>query len=210
MLNLDKTEAEILAQMKPKGRYNIQVAKRHGIIVERLPGETVDENILNDFYEILQKTGERDLFGIHPKYFYKNLLEIFGAQNMADLFLAKTRDKKIIAGIIVIYYKDTATYYYGASDYEYRNLMAPYLLQWEAILEARRREMKYYDFLGIAPGDNESEKNAGKNTGRAHPWTGVTDFKKKFGGREVKYPPAFDVIYKPTLYRLLKFVKRHR
>lgn len=198
VLDLDKPEDEILAQMKPKGRYNIQVAKKHGITVERFPGETVDENILNNFYEILQKTGTRDEFGIHPKYFYKNLLEIFGAQKMADLFLAKTPDGKIIAGIIVVYYKNTATYYYGASDYEHRNLMAPYLLQWEAILEARRRGMKYYDFLGIA--SKETQKN--------HPWAGVTEFKKKFGGREAVYPKAFDIIYKSALYKFMKIAKR--
>lgn len=198
ILNLDKTEDEILAQMKPKGRYNIQVAKKHGIVVERITGADVDENILNNFYAILQKTGARDEFGIHPKYFYKNLLEIFGAQKMADLFLAKTPDGKTIAGIIVVYYKDTATYYYGASDYEHRNLMAPYLLQWEAICGARRRGMKYYDFLGIAP----------EGTRKDHPWAGVTEFKKKFGGREIIYPKAFDIIYKPAFYKLIKIAKR--
>ena len=102
ILDLDKTEDEILAQMKPKGRYNIQVAKKHGVVVERIAGADVNENILNNFYEILQKTGTRDEFGIHPKYFYKNLLEIFGRNKMADLFLAKTSGGKIIAGIIVV------------------------------------------------------------------------------------------------------------
>lgn len=198
ILDLNKTEDEILAQMKPKGRYNIQVAKKHGVVVERIAGADVDENILNNFYGILQKTGTRDEFGIHPKYFYKNLLEIFGRNKMADLFLAKTADGKIIAGTIVVYYKDTATYYYGASDYEHRNLMSPYLLQWEAIREARRRGMKHYDFLGISP------EGAKEN----HPWIGVTEFKKKFGGREVSYPPAFDIIYKPALYSLMKIAKR--
>lgn len=198
ILDLEKSEDEILAQMKPKGRYNIQVAKKHGVAIERIPGADVDENILNNFYEILRKTGDRDEFGIHPKYFYKNLLEIFGRNKMADLFLAKTPDGKIIAGIIAVYYKDTATYYYGASDYEHRNLMAPYLLQWEAILEARCRGMKHYDFLGVAP------EGAKEN----HPWAGVTEFKKKFGGKEVIYPKAFDIIYKPVLYNLMKIAKR--
>ena len=200
VIDIGKTEDEILAQMKPKGRYNIQVAKKHGVVVERIAGADVNENILNNFYEILQKTGARDEFGIHPKYFYKNLLEIFGAKKMADLFLAKTPNGKTIAGIIVVYYKNTATYYYGASDYEHRNLMAPYLLQWEAIQEARRRGMKHYDFLGIAPEEKEG-------SAAVHPWSGVTEFKKKFGGREVTYPPAFDIIYKPALCGLMKVAK---
>lgn len=32
-----------------------------------------------------------------------------------------------------------------------RKHMAPYLLQWEAILEAKRRSLSVYDFLGVAP-----------------------------------------------------------
>lgn len=191
VLDLEKSEEEILAQMKPKGRYNIQIAKRHGVLVHRY-GSDAPEKDFAAFYEILKKTGGRDGFSIHPKFFYATLLETFGAEG-ANLFLAYSPDKKVIGGIIVIFYKDTATYYYGASDYEHRNLMAPYLLQWEAIHEAKRRGMKHYDFLGIAPPH-----------AKKHPYAGITEFKKKFGGREITYPPAFDVVYRPIPYCLLK------
>lgn len=187
ILNLNKSEDEILAQMKPKGRYNIHVAQKHGVVVENL-NKGIDQ-----FYEILKKTGERDSFGVHPKSFYENLLKTFGEQ--AALFLAYHKEK-VIGGIIVIYYKDTATYYYGASDYAHRNLMTPYLLQWEAILDAKRRGMKFYDFLGIAPSDDKN-----------HPLVGVTDFKKKFGGREIIYPRAFDIIYKKAQYKIWRLLK---
>ncbi|MBI2638500.1 peptidoglycan bridge formation glycyltransferase FemA/FemB family protein [Candidatus Peregrinibacteria bacterium] len=209
ILDLEKTEDEILAQMKPKGRYNISVALRHGVFVEqfvhahmKVQSHAADvknrpRTEFDKFYTILQTTAQRDGFKIHPKSFYETLLATFGENS--SLFLAELKQKggqaKIIGGIIVIYYKDTATYYYGASDHHaYRNLMAPYLLQWEAIREAKRRGMKNYDFLGIAPPDQPN-----------HPYAGITEFKKKFGGREVNYPPAFDIVYKPVLYRLHRF-----
>jgi lipid II:glycine glycyltransferase (peptidoglycan interpeptide bridge formation enzyme) len=176
--------------MKPKGRYNISVALRHGVNVEKFVHVHKQENFA-DFYQLLKKTAQRDDFGIHPKYFYETLLETFGENSR--LFLAFSKDKKVIGGIIVIFYKDTATYYYGASDHAHRNLMAPYLLQWEAIREAKRRGMKYYDFLGIAP---PGDKN--------HSYAGITEFKKKFGGKEVSYPTAFDIVYKPMLYKLYR------
>ena len=184
--------------MKPKGRYNIQVAKKHGVVVERIAGADVNENILNNFYEILQKPVRATNSGFIRNIFIKIYWK-FSGQKMADCF-GENAERKTIAGIIVVYYKNTATYYYGASDYEHRNLMAPYLLQWEAIQEARRRGMKHYDFLGIAPEEKEG-------SAAVHPWSGVTEFKKKFGGREVTYPPAFDIIYKPALCGLMKIAK---
>lgn len=205
ILDLDKNEDEILAQMKPKGRYNVNVARKNGVVVKQF-SDKIPEKDFNAFYEILEKTGERDEFGIHPKSFYKTLLATFTSKGMASLFLVyspchceesrhggmtkqSTCASQVVAGIIVIFYGDTATYYYGASDYTHRNLMAPYALQWAAIREAKKRGMKYYDFLGISPSDNKN-----------HPWAGVTEFKKKFGGREVSFPKAFDVIYKPFWY----------
>lgn len=199
ILNIEKSEDEILAQMKPKGRYNIGVAQKRGVTVHQWNG---NQEEFNAFYEILKKTSVRDSFGVHPKFFYAELLKTLGEPGMATLFLASVRPPvmvrephhdRIIAGIIVVFFKDTATYYYGASDHTYRSLMAPYLLQWEAIREAKQRGIKYYDFLGIAP---EGSKN--------HPWAGVTEFKKKFGGKTIVYPQAFDIIYHPIIYKFIK------
>jgi len=197
VLDLDKSEQEILAQMKPKGRYNINIAKKHGVTCAVFcKFEDIPAQDFNSFYEILQKTAQRDTFGIHPKYFYENLLKTLSPQNACALFLAYSGGK-VVAGIITVYYKDTATYYFGASNHEYRSLMAPYLLQWEAICDAKKRGFKHYDFLGIAPSEAKN-----------HPWAGVTDFKKKFGGGEVQYPPAFDIIYRPFLFKLMNVLKR--
>jgi len=94
---------------------------------------------------------------------------------------------------------DWGIYYYGASDNHYRKVMAPYLLQWEAIKESKKRGCKYYDFLGIAP---EGAVN--------HPWAGVTQFKGKFGGEVVDYPKAKDLVLKPFWYFLYKLRKGSR
>ena len=70
--------------------------------------------------------------------------------------------------------------------------MAPYLLQWQQILEAKKRGCAEYDFWGI----NEKK------------WPGVTRFKKGFSGKEVGYPGAFDLIFQPIWYSLYKIVKK--
>jgi lipid II:glycine glycyltransferase (peptidoglycan interpeptide bridge formation enzyme) len=186
VIDLDQSEEEILAQMKPKGRYNIKVAEKHNVTVSQ-------SKDVEAFYNLLQKTGGRDGFSLHPKSYYEDMMESLG--DNVQLLLAKYEDQ-VIAGGIFVYLDEWGIYYYGASDYNFRNVMAPYLIQWEAIKEAKKRECKYYDFLGIAP---ENQKN--------HPWAGVTEFKKKFGGRIVDYPKAQVMVLRQFWYLLYKLRK---
>lgn len=193
ILDLDRDEEELLKQMKPKGRYNIKVAQKNGVIVRKSSNSPED---IDAFYRLLQQTTSRDEFSGHQKKFYSDMLKTLGEK--ALLYLAEYQEK-IIAGIIVTHHNDTAIYYFGASGNEYRNVMAPYLLQWQAIKDAQKSRMKYYDFLGIAP----------ENCPR-HPWAGVTDFKLKFGGRRVDYQPAQEIPYQPFWYLAIKLLKKLR
>ena len=75
--------------------------------------------------------------------------------------------------------------------------MAPYLLQWHAICEAKKLGFAHYDFLGIAPSGSKN-----------HPWQGVTDFKLKFGGEIVNYVKAKEFVFKPLWYFIIRLVKK--
>ena len=116
----------------------------------------------------------------------------------AQLFLADYNGE-VIAGGIFVYLDRWGIYYYGASVSSFRNVMAPYLIQWEAIKEAKKRGCKHYDFLGIAP-----------EGATHHPWAGVTDFKKKFGGRVTSYPQAREMVLRPFWYFIYKCYKKLR
>lgn len=190
ILDLSRTETELRSGMKEKGRYNIRLAEKHGVTVQQFhsQNEMGAHFAFTEFYKLLQKTGVRDKFGHHPESFYKTFLEFFGQKNMASLFVAQF-EGKIISGIIVVFYGDSAIYYYGASDYEHRHLMAPYLLQWKAILEAKKRELRWYDLFGLG-------------------WGRVSEFKEKFGGQIIEYPPARDIVYRPFWYWILKLKRK--
>lgn len=189
VIDITQSESDILTQMKPKGRYNIKVAEKHGITVK--PSSDIEK-----FYNILTKTGNRDGFGIHPKSYYQKMLDAMS--DNAQLLLAEY-EGKVIAGGIFVYLDEWGIYYYGASDNEYRNLMAPYLVQWSAIQESKKRGCKHYDFLGIAP---ENAKH--------HPWAGVTEFKKKFGGKVVDYPVAKELVLRKFWYWVYRIYKKVR
>jgi len=192
MLELDKTEEELLKDMRPKGRYNIKVARKKGIEV------TISENIkdIDHFYNILQTTASRDGFSVHNQEFYKKMFKSLSKTKLCKIYLAKYNNE-VIAANIVTFFADKVTYYYGASSNKFRNLMAPYLLQWTAILDAKKTGYKYYDFLGIA--ENDKPK---------HSWAGITSFKRKFGGFDIDYAISREIILKPFLYYIMIFAKK--
>jgi len=186
ILDISKSEDELLNQMHSKTRYNIRLAQRKGIEIE----QSNDQESLDVFVKLLKQTAQRDKFFLHPREYYQKMLDILG-QDMVKLFLAKHKNK-IVAANLVCFFNQTATYLHGASDYKYRQLMAPYLLQWQTILKAKEQGFKYYDFGGI----NEDK------------WPGVTRFKKGFNGQEVNYPGAYDLVYSKFWYWLYKIGRR--
>lgn len=193
ILNLEKSEQEILAQMHQKTRYNIRLAEKRGVKVR----QSADLKDLEIFYSILQKTAKRDKFFTHTKEYYQKQLEILGPKDLVRLFLAEYQGK-LIAGILVSFYNKRAVYLHGAQDFEFRNLMAPHLLQWRAILEAKRRGCTTYDFWGIAASDVPAN----------HSWQGITRFKRGFGGREINYVGAWDLVFSKIWYWGYKLAHR--
>ena len=177
--------------MKPKGRYNIKLAQKKGVTIET----SNDSKDMEIFFKILKTTCTRDGFSIQPLSFYKDMIVSLG-KDKCKLYLAKY-EGKVIAANIVTFFGDICTYYYGASSNEYRNLMAPYLLQWQAICDAKKAGFKSYDFLGISETDDEKDS-----------WAGITSFKKKFGGTEVKYIRTREQIISLVYYYLIIILKK--
>jgi lipid II:glycine glycyltransferase (peptidoglycan interpeptide bridge formation enzyme) len=184
ILNLTKSEEELLAAMHQKTRYNIRLAEKKGVKIRE--AGCVD---FEKFWDLMSATVNRDSFRLHDKEYYKKMLEV---ENI-KLFFAEYQNNILCAGIFS-FFGDTAIYLHGASSNENRELMAPYLLQWELIKKAKSLGCKYYDFFGI------DEKK----------WPGVTRFKKGFGGEELNYPGTFDVIFNKNKYGVYKFLRKAR
>ena len=190
LIDLTQSEEQILAAMKPKGRYNIKVARKKWVVVEQ-----VDSHIWNitKFYALMSETTARDSFAGNSLEYYKIFLE---SLDNAQMFFAY-HDGEIIAAGIFVTQGDVMTYYYGASSNHKRNLMAPYLLQWTAIEHAIKRWCRIYDFLGVA-GDNE------KNSSLA--W--VTDFKMKLSPQKTLVSESRLYINKKWKYMLISLLRK--
>ncbi len=184
MLDLGLNEEKLLQQMHSKTRYNIRLASKRGVVVE-----IAKPNNLADFWQLMQTTGQRDGFHLHQKEYYQAIIDA----PFSRLLIAEHEGKILAAGIFA-YWQDTAIYLHGASSNDQRDLMAPYLIQWEAIKLAQKSNCQRYDFFGINP----------------ERWPGVTRFKQGFGGYIVNYPGAFDLPTSYFIYKLYSLFRRLR
>lgn len=227
-LDLSLSEAELLQAMHQKTRYNIRLAEKKGVSVKVAAGVKLSETIKSlessksldtsnspdssksletfkwsdspdflEFWRLMKLTSERDGFRLHSRRHYENLLT---ANENIKLYLARFEGRVIAAGLFS-FFGNTVTYLHGASFNKARRVMAPYLLQWTVIKEAKKQNKelirngkalyKYYDFYGI-----DEQK-----------WPGVTRFKLGFGGFIKEYPGTYDLILRPGIYNFYLFLR---
>ncbi len=192
ILDLAQSEEKLLKNMRQKTRYNVRLAGKKGVKT-RLAGI----GDFDKFWKLMEETTGRDGFRAHSKEYYEKMLSITPTPSQrkfdVKLYFAEYGGKVLAAGIFS-FYSDTVAYLHGASTHEHKNAMAPYLLHWEIIKLAKKQGYKYYDFYGV------SEKK----------WPGVTRFKRGFGGREVKYPGTYDVVFNRRWYGIYKIIRKIR
>ncbi len=186
ILDLTKSEEEILQAMHQKTRYNIRLAEKRGVkVVEAGAGR------FEEFWQLLVSTGDRDEFNLHGRSYYQAMLKM---ENSFVKLLFAEYEGKPLAGSLSVFFGDTATYIHGGSSDENRELMAPYALQWQTIKLAKQAGLKYYDFHGV-------DENK---------WPGVTRFKMGFSGQVVKYAGTFDLVFDQGWYNIYKMIRKVR
>lgn len=201
ILDLNKSEEDLLQEMHSKTRYNIKLAEKKDV-------EIRESNDVDIFWSLVEKTSTRQNIKSHSKNYYAQMLKLsFVSQQIAYL------EDVPVASNLIVKWGNTVTYLHGASNYEYRNIMAPYLLQWEVIKKAKKEGFKEYDFWGMAPVEKEgsgNEKNCSNGWcwNEFHPLAGVTKFKVGFGGEPKKYPEAEDIIFSSFKYFLYKIIHK--
>lgn len=191
LLDLSGDEAQLLAGMKQKTRYNLRLSKKRGVITR--PSEDIAL-----FYKLMQVTGQRDTFGIHNQDYYSKAYQLFYPCGECELFLAEYEHEPL-AGLMVFMHGSRAWYFYGASTGEHRDVMPAYLLQWEAIHWARQQGCTQYDLWGVP--DFDSEVLEKEFTQRSDGLWGVYRFKRGFGGCLSRSPGPWDRVYQPIHYR---------
>jgi lipid II:glycine glycyltransferase (peptidoglycan interpeptide bridge formation enzyme) len=170
-----KDDKEMLEEMNETTRKLIlDSLKKPFLEIEK----TNDLEKFEIFWQIYEDLSKRKDFVPYPKEFIKKEFEIFSKENKALLFLGKV-ENKYYSGALIIFSHQIAFYHHSAS-YPIKEPLN-YKLQWEIIQEAKNRGCKFYNLWGIARKENKD-----------HPWYGLTQFKKSFGGKLIKLPPTTD------------------
>lgn len=194
ILDLIKNEEEILAGMKKNTRYSIRFAEKQNLIIKK-------ENNLDIFWNLLQGTAMRDNFTTHSKVHYQYILK-----HPQVWQLTAYQNDMPVASAIFIGSGDTITYLFAASDYNKHQLLAPYLIQWEAIKMSKKMGYKKYDFFGIAPEDKNQNSEEKYLYDTKHQYAGITKFKLGFGGTPQISPGTFDLVLDAKKYWIYKIV----
>lgn len=174
ILDLEPDLDRLLENMKPKWRYNIRLAAKKGVEVSS--GTEAD---IESFYDLYQETARRDHFYIHDRSLYEIIFKTYWKLDQFELLIARFQGTPI-AAVSLVHIGRHTYYLYGASIDRHREVMAPHLLQWEAIQWAKRRGAMTYDFRGVPDIPAEGQE-----------MYGVYRFKQGFGGRHVTYMETY-------------------
>jgi lipid II:glycine glycyltransferase (peptidoglycan interpeptide bridge formation enzyme) len=200
VLDLTKSEGELLRNMHSKARYNIKVAKKHGVKI-------VEDNSDKAFHEYLRLTKEttsRQKFYAHTETYHRKQWQTLShtiKKNTlsSHLFVAKYKGKILTAWMLFVF-NDTLYYPYGASSSQHREVMSSNLMMWEAIRFGKKLGLKKFDMWGALD----------KNPDKSDPWYGFHSFKEKYGPKHVEFIGSFDLVINPILYQGYKLINKLR
>ena len=195
IIDLKKSEEELLAEMRRQTRYEVKQAEKQGITVEK--GNS--RELFEEFHAVQVETAKRKGF-IPPKI--QNLLaerEAFGDD--AEIYVAYTTEHEPIAYGLILKDINEAEYYEAASTDLNRRLPGAYALLWQVIKDLKKTDIKYFNLYGIAPQGQPH-----------HRYAGVTTFKTGFTNTRTEYVPAHDLVISKIKYlkNLVVETARHK
>lgn len=194
VLDLHKSEEEILRGMRQRLRRALRKAEKNQISVET----STDPADIKEFYGIQLQTARRHEFVSFSENFLRKQFAAFAATGNAVLYTARY-EGQVLAQNFMLFYGNEASYHYGVSTELGTKLSGAPLLHMQAMRDARERGIGRYNFWGIVE-ENETE----------HRFYGVSVFKRGFGVDELRYVPAHDLVLKPLAYKLTALVETVR
>ena len=197
VLDLTKSEDELMKLMKDKTRYNIRLAQKKGVVIK----EDNSETAFNRYLELTQQTTLRQQFYAHNKEYHRMMWHSLHPDNqgMAHLFTA-TYQNTILTTWIVLLFNNILYYPYGASSLEFRDVMANNLMLWETALWGKKQNATSYDLWG----------SLGPNPNPKDPWYGFHRFKEGYNPELVEFVGSYDLVLNPSLYSVYNLADKAR
>jgi len=202
VLDLTKSEEELIQNLHPKTRYNIRVAQKHNVNVT----EKNTDEAFKTYLDITDETTKRQKFYAHTNEYHSLQWQIlpheskYPSNELSSHLLVATYNMKILVAWILFVFKDTLYYPYGASSSEHRETMASTLMMWEAIKFGKKLGLKKFDMWGaLGPDPDEHD-----------PWYGFHRFKQGFRPEPVEFIGSYDLVLSKPLYLFYKISDKLR
>ena len=156
-------EPEVLLRSFHKSSIQRQIKKAQKYDLELVIGSSSDDVKL--FYSLFLRL--RKHYGLLPQpfKFFANLWHLLRPKGAIEILHARYQGE-IVSSLLLLKYKNTVSYEYGASQFDKRNIGASPFLIWRAIKQARQDGFKKFDF-GRTADDN----------------AGLAQFKRRWGAR---------------------------
>jgi lipid II:glycine glycyltransferase (peptidoglycan interpeptide bridge formation enzyme) len=195
VVDLTKTDDELLAAMHPKTRYNIKIANRYGVKVE----ENTTDAGFEIYLKLLFDTTKRQGFYLHSEKYHRDLWKTLKTSGIPHIMTASYQGK-VLSAFMLFTLKDKLFYPYGASLDTNREVMAPTLLMWECIKYGKTNKYKSFDMWGsLGPDAKESDQGFGFHR-----------FKQGYGGQLVQFVGTYDQVVDKKLYKLYNLLDHYR
>jgi lipid II:glycine glycyltransferase (peptidoglycan interpeptide bridge formation enzyme) len=145
ILDLNKSEDELLSGMAKKTRQYIRKSGNSGIVIKNVKSEKE----LQECLDIYHQTSERAGFGLHSDQYYKDIFAAMG--EYSPVLVSYVKDQPV-AFLWMAISADVAYELYGGMNDVGKDLRANYALKWAMICKCKEWGLSRYDFGGMVEG----------------------------------------------------------
>ena len=191
IVNIEGTPDELLMRFKKRARYEVRLAERSGVRIEKV---AVTEQNLKHLTSLMNVTAKRSGSFFRKESYTSKYWQAFARTGQGHLYFA-WHDMDLLAGAFVVTYGKTGWYKDGGSVRQKANLMGPRFLQWHIMCDLQTLGVTHYDLSGI-PALSELETSSMKGlytfkTGFTHDTTNfMPAMELPFGRRHPLWAPA--------------------
>lgn len=195
VLPLEGSDEELKARLPSRLLRYYKSAPNKGITITK----THNPEEIKQLVTLQSALAKEKGISIYPESYLKTeLKQSFATLYLVDYTNPENKSKETVAAGLVFDDKTTRYNIQGAQSDQGKKLHATGILTIQLILDAKSKQLKSFDFWGIAP----------EGSSPNHPWAGFTSFKKTFQGYEKDYAGTYDIVLNPTKYKIYQLTRR--
>lgn len=193
-IDLERSENTIFSNLSENAKRNISKAYKNGLAVKQLDDPETFFKLMKNLEKI------KKIYTLPRTEFYKKYT-VF-KDNSFLLFSFRKNSLKPCGAIWLSFYSGVITYMQTGITAEGYRMSANYLLVWEGIKLAKKSGMRVWDFDALYDARFPNQHKS---------WKGFSEFKSRFHGEIVEYPPPqikiYNVVFKLIYLWATIFIK---